>query len=168
VGRVTNQYFTSLVTPVVDEKANAEVQLRQVGANVWARRFTVSDEAWREHGHSSENGGTNRFAVDGALGMRGFSLDPGASLQQSFNLYIGPREYGRLASLGRHEDQIMDFGIFGIVSRTLLTSMNVLRVWFKNYAWAIVILTLIIKSAMWPLQNKATNSMKKMQALQPK
>jgi YidC/Oxa1 family membrane protein insertase len=62
----------------------------------------------------------------------------------------------------------MNFGIFGVVSRTLLVSMNVLRGWFGNYAWAIVALTLIIKTAMWPLQNKATKSMKRMQALQPK
>jgi YidC/Oxa1 family membrane protein insertase len=165
---VTNQYFTSLVTSLVDEKASADVQQRQTGSSVWARRLTVSDEAWRAHGHSSENGGVTRFGVDGALGMRGFSLEPGASFTQSFNLYIGPREYRRLAALGHNEDQIMDFGVFGIVSRTLLTSMNVLRAWFGNYAWAIVVLTLIIKTAMWPLQNKATNSMKKMQALQPK
>jgi YidC/Oxa1 family membrane protein insertase len=39
---------------------------------------------------------------------------------------------------------------------------------FGSYAWAIIVLTLIIKTLLWPLQNKATNSMKKMGALQPK
>ena len=165
---VTNQYFTSLITPVVDEKASSEIQQRQRGSNVWARRFAISDEIWKAHGHSGEAPSGGRFGVDGAIGMRGFSLSPGQSLTQAFNLYLGPREYRRLASLGHNEDGIMDFGVFGIVSRTLLTSMNTLRGWFGNYAWAIVVLTLIIKTAMWPLQNKATKSMKRMQALQPK
>ena len=63
---------------------------------------------------------------------------------------------------------MLSFGMFGIVSKTLLNAMNGLKGMLGNYAWAIVVLTLIIKSLMWPLQNKATNSMKKMQALQPK
>ena len=57
--------------------------------------------------------------------------------------------------------------MFSIVSRTLLSSMNTLKSWLGNYAWAIVILTIVIKTALWPLQNKATQSMKRMQALQP-
>jgi YidC/Oxa1 family membrane protein insertase len=167
-GGVTNQYFTSLVTPIVDDRANSDVQQSQRGASVWAQRISVAEEQWKSAGHSVSGKATPYHGVDGAIGMRGFTLQPGASRSQAFDLYIGPREYRRLEALGHHEDQIMDFGIFGIVSRTLLVSMNVLRGWFGNYAWAIVVLTLIIKTAMWPLQNKATTSMKRMQALQPK
>jgi YidC/Oxa1 family membrane protein insertase len=70
--------------------------------------------------------------------------------------------------LGNSEDEIMNFGMFGLVSKALLSSMNMLKGWLGNYAWAIVVLTLAIKTALWPLQNKATRSMKRMQALQPK
>jgi YidC/Oxa1 family membrane protein insertase len=45
--------------------------------------------------------------------------------------------------------------------------MNVLKGWLGSYAWAIVVLTLIIKTVLWPMQNKATASMKRMSALQP-
>jgi YidC/Oxa1 family membrane protein insertase len=165
---VTNQYFTALVTPIVDDRANSDVQQQQRGASVWAQRISVPEEAWKAAGHSVNGKAAPHYGVDGALGMRGFTLKPGASWSQAFDLYVGPREYRRLDALGHHEDQIMDFGIFGVVSRTLLVSMNMLRGWLGNYAWAIVVLTLIIKTAMWPLQNKATNSMKRMQALQPK
>jgi YidC/Oxa1 family membrane protein insertase len=67
------------------------------------------------------------------------------------------------------QTRIMDFGMFELVSRYLLKAMNWLHsIFFNSYAWAIIILTLIIKSALWPLQNKSTQSMKRMQLLQPK
>jgi YidC/Oxa1 family membrane protein insertase len=164
---VTNQYFTSLVSPRVDERASSEDQAKQFGTSVWARRFDVTEQTWKSAGHTSD-GTAQRHAVDGAIGMPGFSLAPGQTATHTFNVYVGPREYRRLRELGNYTAEIMDFGMFGIVSKTLLNSMNWLNSWFHSYALAIIVLTLIIKTLLWPLQNKATNSMKKMQALQPK
>jgi len=163
---VTNQYFTSIVSAVADEKASSDLQAKQRGVSVWARRFKIDDEKWRAAGHSM-TAGTERFGVDGALGMPAFTLAAGQSATQSFHLYVGPREYRRLRELGNHESEIMNFGMFAIVSTTLLNAMNTFRGWFGNYAWAIIVLTLVIKTLMWPLQNKATNSMKRMSLLQP-
>lgn len=164
---VTNQYFTSIVTPVADEKASSDVLAKQRGNRVWSRRFNVSTDVWTAAGHSPEGQKGERYGVDGALGMPGFTLASGQSVAQSFTIYTGPREYRRLKALGSQEADIMDFGMFGIVSKTLLNSMNTLRAWLGNYGFAIMVLTLVIKSLMWPLQNKATTSMKRMQALQP-
>ena len=164
---VTNQYFATLCTPVVDEKAMSDEQVRQRGIAVWARQFAVSDEAWRAAGHPVEDHG-ERDGVDGAICMAGFKLNPGETARRSFKIYGGPREHRRLHELGNYEAEIMDFGWFGIVSRTLLWSMNSLKGALGSYAIAIILLTLVIKTAMWPLQNKATASMKRMQALQPK
>lgn len=164
---VTNQYFTTICTPVVDEKAMSEEQVKQRGNSVWARPFYVDDEAWRATGHPVEDQG-ERDGVDGAIGMAGFKLQPGETATRTFKIYGGPREQRRLAELGNYEAEIMNYGMFGIVSRTLLASMNYLKGALGSYALAIIILTLCIKTAMWPLQNKATASMKRMQALQPK
>jgi YidC/Oxa1 family membrane protein insertase len=54
-----------------------------------------------------------------------------------------------------------------MVSKVLLNSMNWLHSKFGSYAAAIIVLTIIIRGLMWPLQNKATQSMKRMQALTP-
>ena len=165
---VTNQYFTSLLTPIVDEKASAEVQAKQRGISVWARRITIEDPLWRSAGHQPQlKPGTPRHGVQGAIGMPGLTLAAGQTASQTFTIYAGPREFRRLSAMGEQQGEAMDFGIFGIVSKTLLWGMNSLRGFLGNYAWAIVVLTLIIKTLMWPLQNKATNSMKRMQALQP-
>jgi len=54
------------------------------------------------------------------------------------------------------------------VSELLLYSMNALHGVLGNFAAAIIALTIIIKALLWPLQNKATSSMRKMSALSPK
>ena len=54
---VTNQYFATLGTPVVDEKAMSDEQVKQRGIAVWAREFAVSDEAWLATGHPAEDHG---------------------------------------------------------------------------------------------------------------
>jgi YidC/Oxa1 family membrane protein insertase len=164
---VTNQYFTTLVSPQVTEKDSA-AQAKQRGSSAWARRFDISDDAWKASGRSSEGASGARHAVEGALGMPALTIAPGQAVTQSFVIYTGPREYSRLKRLGNTEEQIMDFGTFGIVSKTLLNALNWLHAKFGSYAAAIIVLTLIIKSLLWPMQNKATQSMKRMQLLQPK
>jgi YidC/Oxa1 family membrane protein insertase len=62
----------------------------------------------------------------------------------------------------------MDYGSFKLISVVLLDSMNKLHNWLGSYAVAIIVLTIFIRGLMWPLQNKATQSMKNIAALQPK
>ncbi len=164
---VTNQYFTTLISPQTTA-TDAAAQSKQRGASVWARRFEISDETWKASGRSADGAKGARYAVQGALGMPGLDLAPGQTQTQAFLIYTGPREYSRLKQLGSTEEEVMDFGIFGIVSKTLLNGLNWLHAKLGSYAAAIVVLTLIIKSLLWPMQNKATQSMKRMQLLQPK
>jgi len=143
---VRNQYFATIISTA-----------EKNGGGVWSRRFPVTID------------GKEGFGIEGALGMPAFTLKPGETVHQQFSLWIGPKQYSLLKKLGNEEDQIMNFGMFRIVSETLLSSMNWLHgVLWNSYALAIIVLTLIIKSALWPLQNASTKSMKKMQALQPK
>jgi len=163
---VTNQYFSTIISPQLAAPDVAS-QAKQRGTKVWARRFDVTDAEWEQSGRSRDGGGT-RHAIHAALGMPGFKLDPGQSAMQSFLIYAGPGEYSRLKKLGSTEEEIMNFGMFGIVSKTLLNGLNILHSFFNSYAAAIIVLTLVIKSLLWPLQNKATTSMKRMSLLQPK
>lgn len=154
---VTNQYFTTILTP-----AGA------TGEGSWARRYRIEPPLWKESGRSEAGDPSQRFAVEGAISMPGITLAAGQSATQSFDIYTGPREFHRLKSLGADQDEVMAFGVFEIVSELLLTSMNWLNARLGTYAAAIIVLTIIIKLLLYPLQNKATASMKKMQALQPK
>jgi YidC/Oxa1 family membrane protein insertase len=153
---VTNQYYATLITPVGETAAEA-----------LARRFSVTVEQWNVGGRSA-SGGAVPMAVDGALRYPVAVLEPGKEIVHKLSLFAGPREHGRLQDLGSGQEAMLDFGWFGFVSRALLSSMNALKGVLGSYAAAIIVLTLLIKTLMWPLQNKATASMKRMQDLQPK
>ncbi len=62
----------------------------------------------------------------------------------------------------------MNFGLWRPVSQTLLNFMNLLHSWVKSYGLAIILLTACVKGVLWPLQNKANKSMRRMSALSPK
>ncbi len=80
--------------------------------------------------------------------------------------YFGPKEVGHLDEYGL--EKTLQFGVFGFISRILLTALIWINTWTLNYGWAIVVLTVIIKLLLYPLQHKSMVSMKKMQLVQPK
>ncbi|MGI8431104.1 MAG: membrane protein insertase YidC [Chthoniobacterales bacterium] len=144
---VSNQFFVTLITP-----------LDKPATHVWATRF---ESATKENGKPE-------YGIQGALGLPGFALPPGQIATQKFQLYVGPKLYHRLAQLTHDEAEIMDFGLWKLVSQALLNMMNLIHRFVGNYAVAILILTAIIKLILWPLQTKANKSMRRMAALSPK
>ncbi len=146
---VKNQYFTTIVAGTGET----------YGTGVWSRRFDVL------HGGDAAR---HVFGIEGAMVLPGFKLAPGETFTQNFQIFAGPKELGRLSLLGRDQQDVMNFGLFSWFSEILLYSMNSLYGLLGNYAAAIIALTLIIKALLWPLQNKATDSMRRMAALSPK
>ncbi len=69
----------------------------------------------------------------------------------------------------------MDFGFFSPISKLMLRIMNgiynvvapVVPEKLGKYAMALVLMTIFIKLVFWPLTQKSTRSMKRMQALAP-
>jgi len=148
---VTSQYFSTIVT------ASKE----QPGTGVWARRYesvTASDSA----------SGRAVYGITGGIGTGPISLSSGQSITLHYSIYAGPKDFYALKKLGNGQEQLMNFGIFHLVSEFLLWAMNFFNSYLHSYAAAIILLTLLIKSALWPLQNQATSSMKRMQLLTPK
>lgn len=143
---VASQYFTTIVTTETTK-----------GIGAAATRFDT-------HKQNS----TPVYGIQGALGMPGFNLAPGEKHVEKFAIYMGPKDLSLLRKMDGGQDRVMNFGMFGFISETLLWAMNTLNNVFNSYAAAIIVLTLIIKSLLWPVQNKATNEMRKMAALSPK
>jgi YidC/Oxa1 family membrane protein insertase len=143
---VASQYFCTIVTPV-----------KSKGTSAWATRYDTR-----------KLNDMPVYGIQGGIGMPGFTLAPGQSLSESFEIYAGPKDLSQLRKLGEGQAAVMDFGMFGFVSEFLLWAMNSLNAVLHNYAAAIIVLTLIIKSLLWPIQNKATNQMRKMALLSPR
>jgi len=143
---VSDQYFATILAP-----------LEETGSQVWAIPVDLP----------TEDGQAPLKGIEGAVEIPGFSLAPGESKTVSFAIYAGPKEFTRLAKLPNDQAEIMNFGWAKWVSEILLTVMNTLHAWVKSYALAIIIMTIIIRSLLWPLQNAATKSMRKMAKLSP-
>ena len=140
----SSQFFTSLVVPLTG-KADA----------VWGKRFDI-DPAKKTYG------------LEGAMHLPGFRAEAGQTYTARFQLYLGPKLYHRLAQLDHNEADVMEFGVFKIICQALLNILNTLHRFLGNYAAAILALTTIVKLSLWPLQTKATASMRRMSALSPK
>jgi len=80
--------------------------------------------------------------------------------------FFGPKE-AKVVDLYGFE-KTLQLGVFGIIARFFLAALLWLNKFTKNYGFAIILLTLIIKLVLYPLQHKWIVSMKKMQKLQPK
>lgn len=80
--------------------------------------------------------------------------------------FFGPKETKLLDRYGLAST--LQFGTFGIIARFLLDVLVWINQATRNYGWAIIVLTIIIKIVLYPLQHKSIVSMKKMQKLQPK
>jgi YidC/Oxa1 family membrane protein insertase len=143
---VSNQYFATILAPQDTS-----------GQQVWAIPVNVPNT----------EGQLPIKAIQGALEISGFSLQAGETKTATFHIYAGPKEFTRLAKLPNDQADIMNFGWAKWVSELLLTVMNTLHAWVKSYALAIIIMTIIIRSLLWPLQNAATKSMRKMSKLSP-
>ncbi len=81
--------------------------------------------------------------------------------------FVGPKQFDVLQSIDPELVRSIDYGIFGWMTVPLLTALKWLYGFTGNYGWAIVVLTILINLAMFPLRHKSMVAMRKMQAIQP-
>lgn len=83
--------------------------------------------------------------------------------------YWGAKKYDRLRELPGGLEETVDLGFFRIIAAPLLVALHwIYENVVQNYGWAIVLLTLVIKTLLLPLTIKSYVSMRKMQEIQPK
>jgi len=65
-------------------------------------------------------------------------------------------------------DSLVDFGWFSIIAKPLFMGLRYIdEHWIHNYGWAIILLTLILSLAMFPLRLKGYRSAQEMQKVGP-
>jgi YidC/Oxa1 family membrane protein insertase len=84
----------------------------------------------------------------------------------SGSAFFGPKEANVVDRYGF--EKTLQLGVFGLIARFFLAALLWLNKFTRNYGWAIIVLTLIIKLVLYPLQHKWLVGMKKMQKMQPK
>ena len=153
---VTNQFFTTIVRP----ESSTE-------SEVWAKRKVVT--------MPEVAGGGEKDGV-----IAGFSLPKetlaanGGVKVMSFDILSGPKENITLREVNPDYGSVMNYGwpLFRQISNYLNQALvfihkHVFASIASKWGWgfSIVLLTILIRGVMWPLQNKSTRSMKRMSLL---
>jgi YidC/Oxa1 family membrane protein insertase len=81
--------------------------------------------------------------------------------------YMGPKEFDTLRGVDSQLVRAIDFGMFAWLVVPLLQALKWVNGYVHNYGWSIIILTILINLAIFPLRHRSMVSMRKMQALQP-
>lgn len=106
--------------------------------------------------------------VEAELDTAPFDVPAGSDKSFAFRLYAGPKLAEYLAPLGSRLDRVIDYGWFSVIARPLVVFLKAIYRVTGNYGLAIIVLTVIVKAAFWPLSAKSFRSMQKMKDLQPK
>lgn len=82
-------------------------------------------------------------------------------------VYAGPKDRQWLAKADPALPGVIDYGFFSFIVRPLTVALLWIHSYVGNFGWAIIILTLVINLALFPLRLKQQISMQKMQKIQP-
>lgn len=92
----------------------------------------------------------------------------GGEARNQMGIFVGPKEGRILEAVNPNLSHVIDWGWFRIIAQPLFIMLRVLHDKFiHNYGWSIIVLTLFINLAMFPLKFMNLKSMRKMQLLQP-
>ena len=142
---ITDKYWAATLLPPTGDKLNAHYSTGTIGK-------------------------TPTYQTDYLLPAR--SVAPGASATSTTRLFAGAKEtkvingYESALKLN-HFDLLIDWGWFYFITKPLFNVIDYFYRLVGNFGLAILIVTVLIKVAFFPLANKSYASMAKMKAVQP-
>ncbi|MDH3981525.1 MAG: membrane protein insertase YidC [Kiritimatiellaceae bacterium] len=116
-------------------------------------------------------------SIAAALAYKPTIVSAGDTFELNYTYFIGPKKYSILKEAGNKMEKVMEFETTGAFSfmnwlmeparRFLLWTLNKFHAVIPSYGISIILLTLLIRILFWPLTHKSTESMKRMQEIQP-
>lgn len=149
---VSNQFFTTVIRP-------KEVAAGKAWGKVTEVTLPSADKPVK--------------SISGGLHLPGGSLAPKAQKDLSYRIFVGPKHNALFRQMGDQWGDIMAYSWYGLVANPLNRLLNWLHILFSGlgskWSWglAIIFLTILVRTAIWPLYAKSTRSMKRMAKLQP-
>jgi YidC/Oxa1 family membrane protein insertase len=115
-------------------------------------------------------GGIDRYQTDWT--GPGETAAPGATIAVTSHFFAGAKE---LSLLDRYRDQLnipkfdlaIDFGWFWFLTKPLFRFLRFIHEHVANFGLAILIFTICVRGAFFPIANRSYKSMNKMKMLQP-
>ncbi|MHA1128808.1 MAG: membrane protein insertase YidC, partial [Alphaproteobacteria bacterium] len=114
--------------------------------------------------------GNDTYQTDMRLPV--MEVSPGQDVEITTLLFAGAKE---VATIRAYQDDLgidqfvdsVDWGIFFFITKPIFALLSLIHGWIGNMGWAILGLTLVIKTLLSPLAYKSYVSMAKMKKLQP-
>ncbi len=154
---LTNQFFATALQPKIP-----------VPTSVWSKPTQVK----------LPNNSKTVTSVRAGLQLPAGALNPGEPKTFDYRIFTGPKHNPMLRKMedvwGDGWGDLMQYGWFWWVSRPLNWLLNtfhhILDGVAKKWSWglAIILLTITVRTVIWPLHAKSTHTMKRMAKLQPK
>ncbi|NNM52286.1 MAG: membrane protein insertase YidC [Pseudomonadales bacterium] len=95
------------------------------------------------------------------------TISPGQAQQFQMQLYAGPKIEHNLAAVSPGLDLTVDYGWLWPIAEFLFWLLNAIHAVVSNWGWSIILLTLLVKAAFWPLSAASYRSMAQMRKLAP-
>jgi YidC/Oxa1 family membrane protein insertase len=108
----------------------------------------------------------NLYSVSTVLQLG--SIAPGASKVSDAVLYSGPQSTAILEKIAPGLELVKDYGILAFIAKPLFWLMQLIHGMIGNWGWTIVVFTIAIKLALFPLSAAGYRSMAKMKVVTPK
>jgi YidC/Oxa1 family membrane protein insertase len=123
-----------------------------------------------------------RFSASGTVQPIDYQADflgkeqtvaPGATAETTTRVFAGAKEVSTIdnyaSKLGiKKFDLMIDWGWFYFITKPLFLLIDAIYHWVGNFGVAILIVTVLVKLAFFPLANRSYQSMAKMKKIQPK
>ena len=114
----------------------------------------------------TKNVGGNLFSAGAVLPVG--SIAPGASSSVSARLYAGPEEQTHLKNVAPGMEYTVDYGWLTIIASPLFWVLSAIQKLVHNWGVAIILLTVMLKLAFYPLSAASYKSMAQMRKMAPR
>ncbi|MEH0667706.1 membrane protein insertase YidC [Vibrio scophthalmi] len=126
--------------------------------------------AWIPRNEPGTNLYTRVIGNMGDIGIRmpNKTIADGESAQFNATLWVGPKLQDAMAETAPNLDLVVDYGWLWFIAKPLHSLLSFIQSFAVNWGISIMILTFIVRGAMYPLTKAQYTSMAKMRMLQPK
>lgn len=95
------------------------------------------------------------------------TIEAGASQIEQIKLFVGPKDQDVLDAVGADLNEAIDYGMFAFLSRPMRWLLVALYGFVNNWGLAIILLTIIVRMLMWPINHKVYANSERMKDIQP-
>lgn len=148
-------------------KANLSIDTKAGWAAVLQHYFV---SAWIPNQDAQNNLYTRTANGIATIGYRGeiTSVAPNSQATISSNLWTGPKDQDAMAAAANNFDLTVDYGWAWFIAKPLFWLLTFIQSIVSNWGLAIIGVTLVVKTILYPLTKAQYTSMAKMRMLQPR